>query len=136
MTECPVYQIILLRVSVAIFVEYEPDGGGALFSLTGPAGTKPRCEAEELRASPFRFPQFAGSRLLGVMQRHRVDEAWQLSQAYVDGADPRRYAEVTDWCVAVAEMLAQRDLVVARAAWMLPTIAENENPQTEQDQGS
>ncbi|TQV95120.1 hypothetical protein V2A60_009813 [Cordyceps javanica] len=118
MTECQVYQVILFRKSVVIFVEYERGGGGSMCSFVG-TGEEPRCVVEDVDASPFKHPQYAGCKLLGTMKKDNVQEAWAACREYIANEE-NKHEEVTDWCVAAAALLETRGLVVAGQWWALP----------------
>ncbi|KAM3451622.1 hypothetical protein MY3296_005147 [Beauveria thailandica] len=116
MAECLVFQVILLREGLAIFIQYEPigsgggGGGGSVFLFAG-TGQEPRCAVGDVATSLMRHPKYAGCKLLGSMRRDRVDEAWALCRAYVED-ERHEHACVTDWCVAAAELLQERRVVV------------------------
>ncbi|KAK8140984.1 hypothetical protein G3M48_001155 [Beauveria asiatica] len=133
MAECLVFQVILLREGLAIFIQYEPigssssssggGGGGSMFLFAG-TGQEPRCAVGDVATSLMRHPKYAGCKLLGSMRRDRVDEAWELCRAYVED-ERHKHACVTDWCVAAAAMLQERRVVVANKWWLLPQRAES-----------
>ncbi|OAA71111.1 hypothetical protein LEL_09702 [Akanthomyces lecanii RCEF 1005] len=122
MKECQVFQIILLNESVSIFVQYEENGGGSIFSFSG-TGDEPRYVIQDIKANPFLDPRYAGSKLLGTMSKDDIGEAWRLCQAYVeDKENKKKHEEITDWCVVAAAMLDKEGLVGAKEWWTLPTI--------------
>ncbi|OAQ98697.1 hypothetical protein LLEC1_02576 [Akanthomyces lecanii] len=126
MKEYQVFQVILLDTSVSIFVQYEDNGGGSIFSFSG-TGEEPRYAIQDIKADPFLDPRYAGSKLLGVMSKGDIDEAWSLCRAYVeDKENVKKHDEITDWCVAAAAMLDKEGLVRASEWWTLPTIKETD----------
>lgn len=122
MAECQVFQIILLRESVSLFVQYTDGGGGSMLSFSG-TGEEPRCAIADIGWNPFLHPRYAGSKLLGTMSKDKVEEAWKLCRGYVEDEE-NKHDEITDWCVAAAALLDRHSLVVAKEWWVLPTIEE------------
>ncbi|KAM3552755.1 hypothetical protein MY1884_007048, partial [Beauveria asiatica] len=103
MAECLVFQVILLREGLAIFIQYEPigssGGGGSVFLFAG-TGQEPRCAVGDVATSLMRHPEYAGCKLLGSVRRDRVDEAWALCRAHVE--DERHKHACVTGCMAVA----------------------------------